>query len=253
MKQFLYLWTFILLLKPNLSFADLIGYNLKKTIIVESQNLIIVHYHDWSDISLEKRYEMMVTDQNPFTSKNDYAYLACINKSTLDTIFKKPCGVLEIIQISKDENYIVGITKIKIDNPYQLVVFTSTGELIEKRHISSNEARLTSKEFNNFKVQFPQQYEYLKSIDRIYYIEKQYFIDYQSIDFPRRLGEAWQFLSKFRSSNHLSKYFSESVTNYVFWYNKVDPKLDFIYYSGNLSHIQLVGTKNEIIRIPIVE
>ena len=58
------------------------------------------------------------------------------------------------IYISADEKYIVGISTIKLDNPYQLVIFSTRGELLKKRHIASEEAKLTQKEFNLFKKKF---------------------------------------------------------------------------------------------------
>jgi len=68
---------------------------------------------------------------------------------------------------------------------------------------------------------------------------------------PKKLGEAWSYLFKFYYSNHLSKNFSESVTNWVFWYYDESPNLTFEYENDRLISISLLDPKKEKIRIRI--
>ena len=236
---------------PLLSFADIIGYNKTVELRAESNSYIVIHYHDWSSATLNSRYEMISTHQNPFNSSNDYAYILCINKTTKDTIFKSPSPALTQIKISKDEKYIVGISKIMVWNPYQFVLFNTSGSLIKKQHISSKEAKLTETEFEEFKFNFPEQYSFLNSLDRVFKKDRNYFIDFSSMGMPKKLGEAWSYLFKFYYSNHLSKNFSESVTNWVFWYYDESPNLTFEYENDRLISISLLDPKKEKIRIRI--
>ncbi|MFT6947905.1 MAG: hypothetical protein ACJARP_002337 [Vicingaceae bacterium] len=239
------------LFSPLLTLADGFGYNEIVELKVESKNYIVIHYHNWSMSTSDSRYKMISTDQDPFTSANDYAYVLCINKSTSDTIFNSPSPALTDIKISDDEKFIVGISKIMLWNPYQLVVFDTSGKVVKKQHISSSEAKLTKRHYEEFKIKFPKQYEYLKSIDRVYEVNKSYFIDFSSMGMPKKLGDAWSYLFDFYTTSHLSKNFSESVTNWVFWYFEDNPDLKFEYENGLLKYVTLLDPKNERIKIEI--
>ena len=116
----------------NIVLADGVGYADSLRLKVESKHFIVIHFHDWTNSTRNARYKMISTDQNPFTATNNYAYILCIDKRTGKTIFKKPCSALTKIVISPDEKYILGISKIMLWNPYQLVIFSITGDLIKK-------------------------------------------------------------------------------------------------------------------------
>lgn len=237
------------MLFPSLSFADLVGYNKIVELKAESENYVVIHYHNWSSSTRDSRYEMISTHQNPFTPSNDYAYILCISKSNGDTVFKRPSPALTQIKISKDEKYIVGISKIKMWNPYHFVLFDTSGSLIKKLHVSAEEAKLTIAEFEKFKSKFPEQHMFLDSLNRIYRSNKTYFIDFSSMGMPKMLGEAWSYLFKYYSPNHLSKNFSESVTNWIHWYYDDNPDLTFEYENRQLTSITLFDPKIKRIKI----
>jgi hypothetical protein len=240
---------FILIFSPSLIYIDPIGYSEEVQLKVESTNYIIIHYHNWKESTRKSRYKMISTDQNPFTPLNDYAYILCINKTTKDTVFKSPSPALSKILISDDEKFIVGISNIKMWNPYQFVLFNTSGTLIKKKHITPNEAKLSSSHFEKFKIEFPKQHAYLKNNDRIYKKENTFFIDFISMDMPRKLGEAWNFLFKFYSPNHLSKNFSQSTSNWIYWYKENNPKITFEYENENLKYVSILDPKGNKINI----
>lgn len=252
MKNNLLLLTIILFF-TNTVFADPFGYSGTLKLKIESKNYIVIHHHDWTSKTEKERHRMMTLDQNPFNKRNNYAFVECIDKKTGKTIFKKPSNALTSIYISADEKYIIGISKIKLDNPYQLVIFSTRGELIKKRHIASEEAKLNQKEFNLFKKNFQKEHDYLTSLKRIYNLDGYFYVDFLSMGMPGKLGDAWSFLYKYVSHNHLSKNFSESVTNWVYWYNEKNSKIKFVYVSKQLIAIEIQDPKNKYIRIKIEE
>jgi hypothetical protein len=196
---------------------------------------------------------MISTDQNPFTPDNNYAFIECIDKATGNVLFKKPCTALTKIEISEDENYIVGISNIMLWNPYQLVVFSIQGELIKKRHISFLEAKLDSTQTIDFKKKYPKMYSLLKADNRIYKTDNFYYIDFLSMNMPKKLGKAWHYLFNYSSSNHLSANFSETVTNWVYWYFESNPDIKINYQDEKLYSISLLDPKQERIEIKIIE
>ncbi len=239
------------LLTSNVLFADMIGYSSTLTLKIKSKNFIIVHYHDWTVKTNDTRFKMITTDQNPFTKDNNYAFIECINRKTGKVIFKKPCPALTKIEISNDERYIIGISKIMLWNPYQLVVYSTNGNLIKARHIESEEAKLTLKECTEFKKRFNNQYQYLDSVNSIYNGSNFVYIDFMNM--PEKLGKAWDFLLNHSCNNHLSDNFSESVTNWIFWFDEKNPGIHINYKKNNLHSISLLDPKQKRIEIKIKE
>jgi hypothetical protein len=233
--------------------ADFASYSDSLRLRVESDNYVIIHFHDWTINSKDKRYEMISTHQDPFTDNNDYSYIECIDKRTDSVIFRKPCPALTKIKISEDEGYIIGISKIKLWNPIHLVVFDTKGVLIKKRHISPQEAKLSISDYATFKLRFPSEYAYLDSINRVYNVGDSVFIDFLSMGMPKRLGDAWSYLYDFSAKNHLSDNFNESVTNWIFWFNDKNQDIRFENKDNQFYSISLLDYKGQRIEIPIDE
>ena len=147
------------LFSPLLTLADFSGYNKVVELKVESKNYIVIHYHNWSSTTSESRFKMISTNQDPFTKANDYAYVLCIKKSNNDTIFKSPSPALTEIKISDGEEFIVGISKIMLYNPFQFVAYDTSGNILKKQRISSSEAKLTTRDYEEFKVKFHKEFE----------------------------------------------------------------------------------------------
>lgn len=243
---------FFILTLSTLCLADRVAYQGISTIKIENENLEIIHHHDWSLEKIEHRDKMIRTDQNPFLDENDYAFIECIDKKKGVILFKKPTPALTYLYISKNSKYIIGLSKIKVDNPYQFVLFDMSGKLLAKKHISPEEARLSFSEYKELKKKYPKSYELLKSLERIKVIKNDIYIDFLSMNMPLLLGEAWNYLSSKIVDSHLSKNFSESVTNWIYWYKEEDPKIELRYNNmGELVGVSLFDPKGKRFEIPI--
>lgn len=232
--------------------ADRTLYRGISTIKIENESLEIIHHHDWSLEKLDHRDNMIRTNQNPFLDENDYAFIECIDKKTGFKIFKKPTPALTYLYISKDSKYIIGLSKIKVDNPYQFVLFDVSGNLLAKKHIAPEEARLSFPEYQKFKKKYTKAFKLLTSLERITIIGNDIYIDFISMNMPLKLGKAWTYLSSKIMPSHLSKNFSESVTNWIYWYNEEDPKIQLKYNNEvQLSGVSLLDPKSYRFEISI--
>lgn len=100
-----------------------------------SGNLQAVHKHDWRGSTDAAREKMMSTDQNPFGPENTFSTL-CVRDSASGTeLFRRPVPALTHLWIDPASKYIVGLSKVKLDNPYHLVVFNRQGERLLERSL----------------------------------------------------------------------------------------------------------------------
>ena len=248
----LFILIIILGLSINLK-ADSFAYNDSLKIKTESENYILIHFHDWTENSQKKRFEMITNHQNPFLQDNNYSYVELIDKRTSKTIFKKPTPALTHIEIADDESFIIGVSNIMIWNPYQLIIFDIKGNLIKKRNFSSEEAKLSISEFKEFTELFPEQSRSLDSIGKIYHVGEKVYIDFLNMGMPDKLGEAWKHLFPYMAKNHLSDNFSETVTNWVFWFDTDNPGIRFVKNEDGLEAISIRDPKGQKIKIFIDE
>lgn len=232
--------------------ADIASYGDSLRITVQTANYTIIHFHDWSSTTHDARWKMITGDQNPFTAANNYAWIQCIDRASGKTIFKKPSPALQRLYVSPDGKYIAGISSIMVWNPYQLVVYSVTGQLIKRRHIAASEARLDARQLDEFRSKFAGEYSNLRLNGHVDNYPGFAFIDYDGINLSSRSRTAWGFLYKRETPNHLSPNFGESVTNWVYWYASKD-ELKFNYYRGKLDGISLNDPKGERFTIPIDE
>jgi hypothetical protein len=244
----------LLLFCTSYVFPDGTAYSDKKNIRIESKNYYVVHSHNWSDETKDERQKMITKENQNIFENNNYAYIEVYNKNTNEKIIHVPSPALTNIFISEDEQYILGISKIMIYNPYQLIIMNIKGEIIKIRHIAPEEAKMDKNEFSNFSNNFPDAFQYLQSNKRIYKINSYYFIDFLSMNMPVFLGdEAFRFLLKYVTANHLSNNISSSVTNWIFWFNENNPNVRFNYKDNELYSINILDPKNIVIEILILE
>jgi hypothetical protein len=115
--------------------ADMIAYNKVVDLWAEAGSLRAEHYHDWSSDARDSRWQMMFSAKNPFGADNDYSYLRLRDNVTDTELFRRPVPALTHIWISPNSKYVVGISNVKLRNPYQLVVFSKAGDLLLKRNM----------------------------------------------------------------------------------------------------------------------
>lgn len=115
--------------------ADATGYDSVVNLSAETGAVRAEHHHDWSRGTSEARWKMISTSRNPFTTDNDYSYLRLRNKATGTELFRRPVPALTHIWISPDSEYVVGISNVMLWNPYQLVVFSRSGDRLLERNM----------------------------------------------------------------------------------------------------------------------
>jgi len=76
-----------------------------------------------------------VLGQKSLGADNDYSYLRLRDNVTDTELFRRPVPALTHIWISPNSKYVVGISNVKLRNPYQLVVFSKAGDLLLKRNM----------------------------------------------------------------------------------------------------------------------
>jgi hypothetical protein len=119
--------------------ADRVGYSKVVDLWAETGTVRAEHHHDWSGATRDARWKMISTTKNPFSADNDYSYLRLRDKATGAELFRRPVPALTHIWISPDSKYLVGISDVMLWNPYQLVVFSKSGDrLLERNMVGVN-------------------------------------------------------------------------------------------------------------------
>jgi hypothetical protein len=115
--------------------ADRVGYNKVVNLWADTDTVRAEHHHDWSGRTHDARWNMISTTKDPFTVDNNYSCLLLRDKATGTELFRRPVPALTHIWISPDSKYIVGISNIMLWNPYQLVVFSKSGDRLLERSL----------------------------------------------------------------------------------------------------------------------
>jgi hypothetical protein len=230
--------------------ADRVGYSEMLSIEAKSDKLLVRHFHDWSDSTREARYLMISTHSDPFRSDNTYAYIECFEQGNNRKRFKLPSPALTYIWISPDSKYIVGLSKIQLWNPYQLVILDSSGTLLFKEHVSPEGACLSQREYDS--LIFSNRDLGAVFSERTIRDKDSLYVDYQFMGAPDLLGKpVWSFLYDRTCKSPYSQNFSESVTNWIWWYNEENPDVHVAEENGSLSAISLLDNKGQRIVIPL--
>ena len=230
--------------------ADHVGYSEVLTVETNSDRLLVRHVHDWSDRTREARYLMISTHLDPFRSDNTYAYIECFEQGSNRKRFKLPSPALTYLWISPGSKYIVGLSKIQLWNPYQLVIWDTSGTLLFKEHISPEGACLSEREYDSLILGNSDLWTVFS--ERTIRRKDSLFVDYQLMGTPDLLGKSlWEFLYAHTCRSPYSKNFDESVTNWVWWYNEEKPDIRCIEDKGSLTAISLLDINGQRIVIPV--
>jgi hypothetical protein len=101
--------------------GDHVAYRDARTIAAQYGGVRCTHRHDWSAATLASRMRMMMGHHDPFRDNNDYASLECFKESTNTRLFRMAVPALTVVWISNDGQYVVGLSDLKLLNPYQVV------------------------------------------------------------------------------------------------------------------------------------
>jgi len=226
--------------------ADITGYADVRDVTAESAELRAAHHHDWSQATHDKRWKMISGHNDPFRAENDYSTLEVTDRKSGRRLFRASVPALTNLWISPDSRHILGLSTIKLWNPYQLVLFDRAGHLLFRRHINPDEAEFTAPEYERLLARFPRGRSEIERLttregDRV-------FVDFGD---PRRLHGAWDSLWRHRRPSHYSPNFGESVTNFVYWLDPRDPRPQLIEADGRVTAIELSDPKGVRFRIPV--
>jgi hypothetical protein len=131
------LW--VLVVTSTSAHADRSGYSKVIDLRAEAGSLRAEHHHDWSNATRDARWKMISSTKNPFGADNDYSYLRLRDELTGAELFRRPVPALTHIWISPDSKYVVGLSNVMVWNPYQLVVFSKSGDrLLERNMVGVN-------------------------------------------------------------------------------------------------------------------
>lgn len=115
--------------------ADRSAYEGIVDLSAEAGTLRAEHHHDWGYSSAKARREMISSTKDPFSADNDYSYLRLRDTATGIELFRRPVPALTYIWISPDQRYVVGLSHVMRENPYQLIVFSSSGDRLLERNM----------------------------------------------------------------------------------------------------------------------
>ena len=104
-------------------------------IAVENDRLVAIHQHDWRARTLNARLKVSSSGGEIFSAANDFSWLEVTEKPGGRRVFRTPVPALCELWISPDSRYIVGISRIRLHNPVQLVVFGRDGRLRLQQHV----------------------------------------------------------------------------------------------------------------------
>ena len=227
--------------------ADNISYDEIVTIEAQGSDFKIVHHHDWSKATRAKRIEMMNTHQDPFKGGNNYGYVAWYTREG-KLLRKLPSPALTWLGVSPDSRYVIGLSKVMLDNPYQLVVWSRDGKFLVKRHIAPRVACLTPQSYRELRRSHATAFDVLR--ERVWTSGDVIYVDYQTKGMPERLGKLWGILLSKSCASPWSPNFSESVTNWIYWYDEADPAPAVVETAGKPSALRLKDPKGLVITVP---
>ena len=217
-----------------------------------NDKIIVNHSYNWSNIELIKK---LIKDDEEliFSENNQFSYIWLTNNATAVIEWKRPSPALTKIFISENSEYIIGLSKIKYHNPYQLVILNRKGDIIFRMHIAAIEAKLSHQEYEGFKKKYNSQNLFLQREYRVKITPNFVFIDFSGENLEVSLGKlCWEFLNLHSEKSHLSPFFSESGKNYVYWFKEPDPQLKFIFNGEQLERISLLDPKGSRFEIMIL-
>lgn len=225
--------------------ADRSGYAGEIEVVGQNSKYVVHAYHYWWSECFfpPPKYPAL---QDPF--RNAFAYLELRERGSERLLFKKPVPPLTHVWIDDRTDIIVGLSNIQLCNPLQLVVFDKNGQLLHKEHISSTEACLSERQFARFLSRNRKNVDVIRAHSRL--IRGVVYVNYRGL-----FAEIGKVSSRIIFDNlcgsRYSKNFSQSVSNWVYWYNEDEPGLEFRYEEGKIVALSMLDPKGTRFEIPI--
>jgi len=200
--------------------ADYYPYQGSSSIEASTSKLIVRHSHDWAT---PPSFDLLKDPDSPFRSSNKSAFVELWSGAPRKRLWRRPSPALSKLWISPDGSFIVGLSKIAWNNPYQLVVFSKTGELLKAEHVTVLAAQFSKEELEAFWIENPNLKAHLKPLTTEF--GGDYYVDFSFVD-PERYPDAGRELYRRKTVNPIYPGASASVSNWIWWYDsKSEPSL----------------------------
>ena len=210
--------------------ADLTAYTAVVNLSAAADTFTVRHHHDWS---LKKRRAFL-----EWTSRPDGKVLS-----------RMPTPALTWLGVTNESRYVIGLSHIKLDNPYQLVVYTRDGGLLLQRHITPNVACLTPAGYLELERKHANGMRALREFAWVN--TGTVYVDFFRPDASRILGRSlWDELT-FNACPHpwLGRV-TETVSNFVEWFDEANPSPMIIEDAGKPIAVRLRDPDGRAIEVP---
>jgi hypothetical protein len=201
-------------------YADSVGYGGVHEAKATRDGLTFRHHHDWSSPKVSPMFGDLAHHDRFLSAANDFSFVELADGDHV--LFRSPACALTYLWISPDAQLFVGLSDIKLYNPWQLMVWKRDGSILHREHIDAHVAKLSAPQKQEFAARFPEAAQFLA--DRYFTYGGATYLDFSILGVPNVIGEeAWKFLAAFMTAHPYGADFRESVTNYIEWFDARNP------------------------------
>lgn len=199
--------------------ADYRPYSGVQTIETSAEGWRVIHHHDWTQPP-----EIGKSPESIFSGVNRAAYVELWEPSAETPTWRAPSPALSDLWVSPDREFIVGLSRIKANNPYQLVIFSAKGAVLMAEHVATTCARFNREDIQSFWREYPHLEKPLENHTRE--DGGNWYIDFTALDREHLGNDALKTLQGRRMLNLFYPGASESTHNWIYWYaNEPEPEI----------------------------
>ena len=232
--------------------SDGTPYEGEANLVVEDKGIRVTHSHAWGGEQPKAFFFGKGRLASLLSEHNDFSTVTISKGSPETSTHVVPVPPLTNIFLLDSGSLIVGLSDIKLYNPYQVVAFDTQGTILLAEHISENEACLSTSDYESFVEEHPD--AAAKLYPRTTKIASIVYLDFLWLGSRNELGDqAWDQLFDRKCKSRYSSHIAESVTNRVHWFRKtptVDVRLEVLPNTGTRVLV-VVGREGEEIRFEI--
>jgi hypothetical protein len=253
---------FFALILAHQAWADRSPYSETRDLIAHGGTLTVRHHHDWSKVLDGERGSVL-----KFSVTTPFG----VDEAVSNLEFRSAGGALvarisspplTFLDVSVDGRYVIGLSDIKIANITQLVVFDPSGKLLLRRRISAQVycldtegylalKRKHSKGFRNMETTSKVAFDKIGIFDNIGWREgENVYLDFLGVGPDRVLDPLFADLFPATCQSPFSPNFTESVTNWISWYQESDPRPYVVERDGKPFEVRLRDPKGIEFGIP---
>lgn len=240
----------IAMVSANPVFADRTRYVGSEDLSSQSPSLTVRHRHDWS----RQPNQLKVSAENPFGVETSVSSLEFFDRGR--SVARIPCPPLTYLHVTPDSRYVVGLSRIKVLNDVQLVVFDRESRRLLQRHVSAEVYRFSTEAYRKLRATHAETFAELDRHARwtqTPYGWRQGDTIYLDIWYKTSESGGTRLFDDLYPAMIPSPYspnFGESVSNFIDWYHADDPAPRIVEKAGQPELIQLRDPKGIEMSIP---